>query len=106
MHFSLCSEVYSFVLKLVVKSYEDTQHRTFRKLELGHHVTMVDFMYLEGEVTLIHKAKTRASVLWWGLFFPNKAVLTKGKIGPSSFTHMENGIGTPSSLMSVFVWTL
>lgn len=60
---------------------------------------MLEFIYLEGEDMLMHKVKTRVSVLCWGPFFTSKAVLPEGTIGWSSFFHMENGIGTPRSLM-------
>lgn len=44
MHFSLCKEVYFSIHKIVLKSYEGIQCRTFRKLGLGHCVGL----YLPG----------------------------------------------------------
>lgn len=35
-------------------------------MELGHHVTMLEFIYLEGEDMLMHKVKTNVSILCWG----------------------------------------
>lgn len=58
MHFSLCNKVYFLIHKLVLKSYEAIQCRAFRKLELGHQVTMLDFIYMEGESMLMHKVKS------------------------------------------------
>lgn len=50
----------------MLKSYDDMQCRTFRKVELGHHVPMLEFIYLEGEDMLMHKVKTTISILCWG----------------------------------------
>lgn len=48
---------------------------------------------------LMHKVKTRVSVLCLGPFFTSKTFLPNGTIGLSSFSHMVNGIGTPQSLI-------
>lgn len=63
-------------ISLVLKSYEDLKCRNYRKLELGHNLTILDFFYLQGEDMLMHKVKTKISVLYWGPFSISKAILT------------------------------